>query len=363
MRIVYYLDWPGSTDSGVIAKVTDQISSWKHYGHEVDLILLSTKNLSPDWKPCQTYRFDYHNSKARLRARRNALARLKQFPPGTIFIRRYGLMWFTEILAIRSYSFFFELNTNNDAYYRRKSLVTLIWHKAQHRLIGRWASGAFAVTKEIAELEKSCFKQIEIVSNGIRIPNKIPSRRNLPRKAGFIFLAGGDYIWNGTGVLESIARQLPDFNFTVIGIECRAQTATNLCYLPNIPADLLPTTLNKFDFGISTLDLGQVGLFEAAPLKARTYIVNDLPVIGRFPDSGLSGTKAYFQLEFCQATNLITNIEGLMKFMEYWRNRSITRDILDSVDMYKIEKCRLNFIDRVSSTNPDISSPTKNEVN
>ena len=270
-------------------------------------------------------------------------------------------MWFTEILAIRSRFFFVELNTNNEEYYKRKSIVTWIWHKAQHRLIGRWANGAFSVTKEIAILEKNFFERIEVISNGIRIPGKIPQARNFPRKTSFIFLAGGNYIWNGTGILECIAKQLPDFNFTVIGLESRTKTVTNLRYLPHIPTDLLPTALNHYDFGISTLDLTQVGLMEAAPLKARTYVVNDLPVIGRFPDTGLSGSKAYFQIEFSHVTNLIVNIEELMKFIEYWKSRSITNDVLDSVDVYKIEKRRLDFIDQLLSTNPDNSNPTKNE--
>ncbi len=359
MRIVYYLDWPGSSDSGVIAKVTDQISSWKQHGHEVNLILVATRNLAANWKPCETYRFEYHNPKTRLQARRQALARLKQFPPGTVFIRRYGLMWLTEILAIRSRFFFVELNTNNNVYYRRKSFVAWIWHKSQHRLIGRSASGAFAVTGEIAKLEKSIFQHIEVVSNGIMIPSKIPSKKNLPRKTSFVFLAGGDYIWNGIGVLEIIAKQLPDFDFTIIGIESRTQTATNLRYLSHIPPNLLPMTLSQFDFGISTLNLKEVGLSEAAPLKARTYIINDLPVIGRFPDAGLTGSKAYFQLEFSHLTNLLVNIEELMKFIDYWQSRNITSDVLDSVDVFKIEKRRLDFINQAHSSNPIISYPTK----
>lgn len=361
MRIVYYLDWPGSSDSGVIAKVTDQISAWKHHGYEVNLILVATKNLEFGWEPCETFRFDYHNRKSRLLARHKALQRLKLFPPGTVFIRRYGLMWFTEISAFRSRIFFIELNTNNEVYYRQKSFISWLWHRAQHKLIGRWASGAFAVTKEIARLERSIFEHIEVVSNGIRISNRISQRRKFPREVSFIFLAGGDYVWNGIEVLESIAKQFPDFIFTVLGVEPRLQTSTNLLYLPHISANLLPEKLSQYDYGISTLDLERVGLIEAAPLKARTYIINDLPVIGRFPDTGLSESSAYFQIEFNPVTKQVSNTMELMKFMEYWQSRSITNAVLDCVDVYKIERCRLDFIDQVLSASPAISNLTKKQ--
>ena len=242
---------------------------------------------------------------------------------------------------------FIEVNTNNDKFYRNRGLITYGWYKLQQISIRKKALGACAVTEEIAELNRSQYSNIGVFTNGIEVPRNLPERNRIKQVTRLIFLSGDKNSWNGIEKLQNIASQLPEFEFLLVGNHNIKSKLPNLKVQKFKSGKKLKTLLSTCDFGISTLALERIGLTEASPLKNRTYLVHGLPIIGIFVDPAFDKDSSfYFNLKISN-DGVILNLHELRKFLNHWKSRSITRNQISQIDINKIERMRLDFIESV----------------
>jgi hypothetical protein len=351
MKIQYVFDWNGSPDAGVVTKVESQIRAWMYFGVEVELINICTIQSRIADKEFPVRCFVHRGGHSRYWARWKANRYLTKNSSADLVFRRYGLLLPFEIMALSQRKTIIELNTNNDYFYSHRNVIQKLWNIFQRKKIGDLAIGACAVTNEIAQIHAQRFKDIKVFTNGTQIPtlNKTTHTRSGPIK--MLFLLGDDFEWNGIWLLEKLAEQLPEYTFEITGNLKYEPINANISVNPFVSRSELAKHLTQFSFGISSLMLENVGLTEAAPLKNRTYLINGLPIIARYPDSAFpTGSKEYFCLEFNNLGKLL-NLAELKEFIAYWSVNSIGEEELLKIDIYEIEKSRLKHIRKILEIN------------
>ena len=226
-----------------------------------------------------------------------------------------------------------------------KSNTANIIFKAQKWIVNLNVVGACAVTPEIVQMQQNRLKNITgVFTNSINL-ERFQKRDHIRVKSNLslAFVASSDFEWNGLKRLESIARQFPEINFHIVGIDFKGPTNI-YSHKPMFDQDL-SSFLRTMDFGISTLDLQKVGLTEAAPLKSRLYLSEGLPVIGSYLDPAIQmDSKLYFQIKFEESSNQILNLGELLNFMDYWSNKAIDKLDLRQISSDSVEKDRVEFI-------------------
>ncbi len=351
MKIQYVFDWNGSPDAGVVTKVESQISAWIHFGVEVELINICTAESRIADREFTAKHFVHRGGHSRYWARWKAFRYLTKESSTDLVFRRYGLLLPFEIMALAQRKTIIELNTNNDYFYSHRNVFQKIWNTYQRKIIGKLAIGACAVTKEIAEIHAKHFEDIRVFTNGTRVPNSTKKIHAISEPIKILFLLGDDFEWNGIELLEKLAEQLPEYQFEITGNLQYEPINANIRVNPFVPRKELANHLKQFSFGISSLMLENVGLTEAAPLKNRTYLINGLPIIARYPDSAFPiGSKEYFRLQFGDHGKL-SNLTELKEFIAFWLKNSIGKEELRKIDIYEIERERLKFIREILDLN------------
>lgn len=345
MKIIYIVDWSGSSNSGVSAKIASQINAWKSLNHEIELVQICKKNSKIRVGGLNSKYFLYSGKWNRITARYQANKYLKSRIDVNFVYRRYGILLPFEILSVKKLPTFIELNTNNDIFYRDRGFVTYGWHKLQQISIGKKVLGVCAVTEEIAKLNCNRYSNIGVFTNGIVVPKNLPKRNRAKQVTRLIFLSGDKNSWNGIEKLQNIAAQLPELEFLLVGNHNIKSKLPNLKVQKFKSGKKLKTLLSTCDFGISTLALERVGLTEACPLKNRTYLVHGLPIIGIFVDPAFDQDSSFYFLLEVSNDGVILNLHELRKFLNHWKDRSITRNQISQINIDKIERMRLDFIE------------------
>jgi hypothetical protein len=347
MNIIYVVDWGGIRESGVSNKISGQLEAWVKLGHTAELIQICTKNSKIPIKGIDATYFRYTGYISRIRARYKANKYLARREGVSFVYRRYGIFFPFEISTFKLFPTFIELNTNNDRFYRDKSLISYLWHRIQAKSIQKNTIGACAVTDEIKELNLNKYANISVFSNGVQIPKQVPKKYQKQNFNRFIFLAGSHFSWNGVEKLKKIASQLPDSEFLLVGNHKLKSNLPNLKTLNFMAGKKLNKLLSECNFGISTLQLSKVGLTHASPLKNRTYLINGLPIIGVYPDPAFNLDSTFFFNLKLSRHDEILNMPELRNFIKRWNKRSITKRQLGQIDINNIEKLRLRYIKRV----------------
>ncbi|CAN2170165.1 GT4_PimA-like domain containing protein [Candidatus Nanopelagicaceae bacterium] len=343
LNIAYVVDWQGKKSGSVATKILDQITVWQKLGHTVELVYIGKRSSEIQGININSRPFFYHTKLERVLARWKANSYLKENKNIDLIYRRYGLFLPFEIFLMRR-PHILELNTNNNFFYRKRGLLPWIWHILQVKPVGHLSLGACAVTPEIADQNKQIFNKIAVFTNGIEIKNR---RQRAPRKSKrdrFVFLAGGDFSWNGYAKLELLASQTQDADFYLVGESKYKAFAANLHILGYLSDKKLEEFLIESTFGLSTLSLENTGLTEAAPLKNRTYLIHGLPIIGTSPDSGFEvNSDFFFILKFNESGN-ISNLQEFEAFRNIWRTQKISMKQISQIDVNLVELKRLEFI-------------------
>lgn len=344
LKIVYFLDWQGRADAGVVIKVRNQVNSWQQQGNEVEVVLLTNATSEEYDFAVPTHVFKSQNGLSRYFARRKSFKYLLSEHRDWIIYRRYALMIPLEVLSMKKINTVIELNTNNRVFYKERGIIQFIWFKLQNSLIAKLAKGACAVTLEIKDLNLNDFKSVSMFTNTVNLENFKNIKRDLSSKK-LIFLAGDNFSWNGIPLLRSIANALPNYRIDVYGITPEDSDVDQIHYFDFISKEELDHILPDYVAGITTLQLEKIGLHEAAPLKTREYLLRGLPVIGRFRDSGLANEFPYFfRLDVDPKSEEILNRMELLKFIESCRDWIIDKTDLAPIDVEKVEASRIAYI-------------------
>jgi hypothetical protein len=343
MNIGYILDWQGKSNGGVVLKVHDQLEAWARLGNQVKILSICRTGSEIPKGNFEIVLFEYNSKFGRLKARWKACRYILKDDLTEIFYRRYGIFLPFEILLMYFKSHVIELNTNNDFYYRQRGVIPWILHKVQLTIVGRISLGGCAVTDEIKKLHRSIFSKLETFTNGIDTTNRI-HRKPVPLgRDRFVFLAGDNFAWNGFDKLESIASALHDSDFYILGDVTFKSSLQNVFVIEYLNGQGLSDFLASCTFGISTLALENTGLFEAAPLKNRTYLCHGLPIVGSSQDAGFKSNSDFFFLISYDDNSYILNTLELKEFCRVWRTKSIESLHIDQIDINRIEFQRVKF--------------------
>ena len=344
LKIVYFLDWQGRADAGVVTKVRNQVTSWQKLGHEVKVVLLTKTNSETYNFNVPTIVFKSDSKITRYFSRRNAFRYLLSVHKDWIVYRRYALMIPVEILSMKKLDTVIELNTNNRFFYKERGKLQFLWFQIQNSFIAKLAIGACAVTSEIEELNANDFKKVSTFTNAINLESFKSVSRNVSSQK-LIFLAGDNFSWNGIHILQNLVNALPNYEIDVYGISTEIFKDNRIHFFDFITKEELDHRFSEYVAGITTLQLEKIGLNEAAPLKTREYLLRGLPVIGRFNDSGLANDfPFFFKLHLDLESKEVLNSRELLLFIEGCRNKIMNKSDLVSIDVEKVEASRITFI-------------------
>jgi hypothetical protein len=344
LKIAYIFDWQGKADAGVVKKVEEQVLTWMNIGVTVEVFLIRDV-LSEDINfSATTHKYIYKSNWERILSRNRALYWILRNRKGWLIYRRYGLFTPFDVLAMSMLDTVIEINTNNKFFYKERSILQFIWFKTQDYWIGKLSFGACAVTEELKAINSSRYSRIAVFTNAISL-DTFKAGKKIRSSNKLIFLAGDDFSWNGLDLIEIIARSLPDYMIEVFGIQSKKSSESNVHFFDYLPSHILPEKLNEYLAGIATLQLENVGLTEAAPLKTRQYLLNGLPVIARFRDSGIDESAPFvFIIDIDIKNKKIYNKKELRDFLLSCRNLSINKSDLQKMDVKEVEMQRIQYL-------------------
>lgn len=344
LKIAYIFDWQGKADAGVVKKVDEQILTWMNKGASVEVFLIRADLSEKIHFSGTTHEYFYKSNWERMLSRNRALYWVLRNRKGWLVYRRYGLFTPLDVLAMSKIDTVIEINTNNKFFYRQRSLLQYIWFKSQDYWVGKLAIGACAVTEELKEINSPSYSQISVFTNAINL-DSFEERKKRSPSGKLIFLAGDDFSWNGIQIIEIIARSLPEYEIEVFGIQSKKSSEKNVHFFDYLPNRILPQKMNEYLAGIATLQLENVGLTEAAPLKTRQYLANGLPVIARFRDSGIDESAPFvFMADFDLKNKTINNKEELRDFLIRCGNLRIAKSDLREIDVKEVEVKRIEYL-------------------
>ena len=340
-----YLELAGAQVNGVIINnVSYQFTlpeDWKLIKYKtVSLSRMWNRRYLRDFKPFIQYLFERRN-------KINALKRIVdnydviylRYPCSDFFL--YNLMkkkkhvnWFFEHNSIEILELELYKTTWSDSKFALK-FENWFGQKCLHK-----TSGIIGVTKEIVNYNLSRIKGEKpsfVLGNGIEI--KEGGLKKIQKKNTYqgIFLVGSFTVCFGLDILPELIKQSKNrLELTVVGEipeELKSNLVkSNITVIPKVDFKILPEFLKEFDFGIGTLALNRVNMVEAASLKTREYLCNDLPVLINYFDTDLSKVPGVFNWGGDEKV-----IEELIRFLD--EEKRINSEILkNTIGMrYKME--------------------------
>ena len=345
LHITYIFDWKNNPDTSAAVKVKDQIEVWRRLGTNVEALIISPNKFKEQWAISSARVYYYKGKLGRLKARRNVNLRLKNNT--SIIYRRYGIFTPSELIQICNSKTIIELNTNNDFFYKNRSIFLYCWHRIQIKMIAKHILGACAVTSEIKNLQASnLVEKTEVFTNSINLERiKFRKENRKLNSIKIVFLAGETNIWNGIEKVVLMARELNFVDFFIIGIPKSKNFPHNIHWLSPLHGETLQKKLSTMDIGISTLNLPSVGLVEGAPLKSRLYLATGLPIISGALDNALSNLQKYiFKIEFNEEASEIINLDELTEFIKINALKIVPLSSIENISAKFVEKSRLEFI-------------------
>jgi hypothetical protein len=322
MKILYLTDVNTDRTSGVLNKINNQIDFWTGCGHKVYFVsienfktdeqhILLTKNVAGLLVLKQRRLIKFTGEGATYGFLNGILGgkELREYcsslKPDLIYLRE--LLPFPGIQSIlKSFPAVLESNT------LLKEELKLAAPKA------RWANTAFAslindnidgfigVTDEIRDQFASYSKPSITISNAIDL-KKVTGRKDIAlsrRKPNVVFVGSPHQAWQGSDKFVAMARECPEFDFHLIGMEPQ-EALPNLKQYGYLSKKELDEIYPRMDIGIGTLAAYRKHLEEACPLKVRDYLSKGLPVIIAYFDKDIAGQDFVLELE--------NNDEGLLK--------------------------------------------------
>lgn len=339
-----FLDWRFPLHHGVPQKHLAQFKEWSKLNMNIEMVVVTPFQFKSEWEKLGINAFCYRGAFGRMFQRRKAFRHISRNSKDFLY-RRYSILTPWELLSIKRIPTVIELNTNNEFFYSVRSSLLFQLNKICSRSIFKHMLGAVAVTEEISRIyAPKTKKPIIVITNPLSLTPQTKSviKKESP-KFQCVFLASASYDWNGVHLLETLIDGIPNVAITLVGLNPRENSKFQ--FHDPIPEEELVDYLKKFDFGIASFDLGRVGLTEAAPLKVRSYLSSGLPVIGRFPDSGISlDNDYYFQVKLSPNQTQIENKPELISFLHENAGRTVMKQEVEHLLVSNIENIRIRTI-------------------
>jgi hypothetical protein len=173
VKILYEFIWSGDPKAGVPTKILNQVEIWRKLGTQVELIVVCPRIYEIEWRQKANSVFAYRNPVEQIYHRSRLSFSIILTRRKWVIYRRYGVFLLTELITMLTNRTVIEFNTNNDFYYKERSIFIYFYHKVQETFVNKFATCGIAVTNEIKELQKNRIKnKTAVFTNSIQINNK-----------------------------------------------------------------------------------------------------------------------------------------------------------------------------------------------
>ncbi|MDO4729276.1 MAG: glycosyltransferase [Bacteroidota bacterium] len=352
MTICYLVDYDLNSNSGVVQKILQQSSFWSKSGY--DFYLVSTKTLAIYDKnkdeifKIKPFDINFGRLSTALRVLYNSffLIKLLDYIKFDILYMRYMLYtpWLASIL--KKYTVVMEINSDDILEYKLHSKITYAYNMLTRNFILKKVDGFVTVSREL-KIKFDCFKKpIEVIANGVDVSRyKVLLNKN--EKPILVFIGTPDQAWHGLDKIITIAENLKNCKFYIIGID--GKNTSNIKYFGYLNSEESTKIIQQCDIGIGTLSLYKKGLNEASPLKTRQYLACGLPVIYAYVDTDLDDSSISLRLNNNENNINHDSIKNFVDrvFNDYNVKKRARKFAEEKLDFSIKEKKRLEFFERV----------------
>jgi hypothetical protein len=356
LRIAYIANHDIRRNDGVTRKVVDQVNAWRKAGNTVR-VFAEVPGTGSSLLECEMFPARRPAIVQRLVPNFDLLRSVRIFRPEIVY-SRYNSWSFTDWLLSFRFRIVYELNSLDIEEMRLQmvnkgslsSRVRYLGNRLLRSQLFRNAIGLVAVTEEIARHSSfsSYGKPICVVPNGIDLREydavKAVRERATEFKPRLFFIGTPNQPWHGVDLIESLALQLPDWEFHFVGLT--KDGPTNCYYHGYSPTDQYLEVLRKCDVCLGTMALFRNKMTEASPLKVREYLAYGFPVVLGYKDTALSEYELPFVLRFDPGDS---DVRSLVEFVQRNRNRVVEHSEIDMIDTSTTEARRLEFLEKVIS--------------
>lgn len=285
------------------------------------------------------------------------LRSVRMFLPDIVY-SRYHSWSFTDWLLSSRFRIVYELNSLDvDEMHlqmeKKRSLSSVIRYYSNRHLrscLFSNAIGLVAVSEEIAHHRSfvAYGKPMCVVPNGIDLRKysvvKDVQERAPEVRTRLFFIGTPDQPWHGIDLIESIAIQLPEWEFHFVGLN--KDGPANCFYHGYMNTDQYVSLMRGCHACFGTMALFRKRMSEASPLKVREYLAYGFPVVLGYKDTALSEYELPFVLRFNPGDSCI---RSLVEFVQRNRNRVVEHSEIAMIDTSTTEEKRLEFFEKVIS--------------
>lgn len=349
MKIAYLVHWDLSKETGVLKKIREQMSCWRALGHEVRLIALApTAEVWSGLEGLDAIAVPRSGRWSRWRQGRTAARLAREWAPDLVYTR-FGPYHPALDSLSRSFPTVLELNTDD----RREFGLLLprykyLYHLATRSRLLERSRGMVAVTHELARAYGGHGAPVTVIANGIDL-SAYPELPPAPRTGAAVravFIGAHDAVWHGVDKIVTLARQLPDWHFDLIGPSLAAAPPNVTAHGPLARREY-ESLMAGADLAIGTLALHRKEMYEACPLKVREYLAYGIPCIIGYRDTDFPEAAPYLLELPNTADNVLGSIAEIREFGERVKGTRVSRGEIEHLDFGRKERVRLEFFEAV----------------
>lgn len=351
MRIAFVAEYDAFLPSGVLLKISSQMKTWRSFGVEAQLFLISPPPQHPSMQACVDGWVFMSPATRLLRGSARTYAnkilssamlkrKLLDWNPEIIYYR--NSLWYPGLKRILSVApFILEVNTIDTGEFIG---IKGVLNKISRDVTLKKTSGFVAVSEEIGNFLKGFKKPIRVQTNGFdlqRVQPRLPPDNPRPR---LIFAGTPGFRWHGVDKILYLASKLPVFDFHIVGSDPEGNELGNVFMHGYLSQEHLYDLYREMDVAIGTLALYRKKMEQASPLKVREYLALGLPVIIGYDDPDLRGLECVLQIPNDE-NGVANSIDLIRDFVENWKGRQIpSKEVYSRIDIRYKEHEKLKFI-------------------
>ena len=303
-----------ASSGGVIKKITTSINTWRNFGIESKLFLL-TKNSHLHTELISKFSLDIiktyiFNSYIDQVIQYNKIIKdVIDFSPTLIYYRYYkfipGYIKLSSHLPI-----VIEINTNDIQEKKIHTKVDYFYNKFTRHMVFKRCKGIVSVSPELPFLpEFSKFKKpFLVLGNAIDtslIPKLEPTKNATPH---LIFLGSLNQPWQGIDKVFTLAKTFPEWYIHIVGGQNNYKNApSNLKFYGFLEFDKYIEIMNQADCALGPLALHKKQMNCTSSLKIIEYLAFGLPVILSYQETNFPEDAPFFLILPNIEYNIIPN--------------------------------------------------------
>lgn len=364
MKILYFTDVNVDRISGVLNKINSQIEYWVQHHCEVCFISLENYKsgekilLTESVKDVRIFKSPYLNRFLGEGAKYGFLNKIvntirlrneiKKLKPDVIYIREMLPFPCMSMVFPKSIPVILESNTLlKEELKLYKSAAKMIYKLFSKKLYRR-CNAVVGVTNEIRDQFKEVIQKRITISNGIDLER---FKHFVPKDNGaidIVFVGSPDQPWHGVDKYYKMAKELPEFNFHLIGPTID-NNLPNLFVHGYLDSKRLFEVYKIMNIAVGSLAIHRNNMKEACPLKVREYLGLGLPIIIGYDDVELMG-KDYVLALAPVEDSIASNVDRIRTFIIKNHNNRVDRSDIEPIISSSVkEKERLVFFKEILS--------------